>query len=95
MQEGGDIELVWTRERKNMVKLLLVMDYRRVHGPLRPAGAAGSSPRPIPAPISRIFKYFYFHNCVYQDMYKDMGTMEDYQNRRHAARISIPITSWS
>jgi uncharacterized protein len=77
-KNGGDIELVWTRERKNQVKLLLVMD-------------TGGSMDPYARLVSRLFtaahssthfkdfKYFYFHNCVYQDVFKDMGTMEDYK----------------
>ncbi len=75
-KEGGEIELVWTRERKNMVKVLLVMDtggsmdpYARLCSRLFTAAHSSSH--------FRDFQHFYFHNCVYQDIYKDMRTMED------------------
>ncbi|MDD5287977.1 MAG: VWA domain-containing protein [Dehalococcoidales bacterium] len=71
----GDIELVWRRRRKNAVKLLLLMD-------------TGGSMDPFVRTCSQLFtaahssthfkdfKYYYFHNCIYDEVYKDMERME-------------------
>ncbi len=74
-RNAGDIELVWTRERKNQVKLLLMMDsggsmdpYARLCSRLFSAAHSSSH--------FRDFKHLYFHNCVYQEIYQDMGTMD-------------------
>ncbi len=74
-REAGEIELVFTRERKNTVKVLLLMD-------------SGGSMSPYSRLVSRLFsaahqmshfrdfKGLYFHNCVYQDLYKDIYNNE-------------------
>jgi len=74
-REAGEIELVFTRERKNTVKVLLLMD-------------SGGSMTPYSRLVSRLFsaahqmthfrdlKGLYFHNCVYQDVYKDIYNNE-------------------
>jgi uncharacterized protein with von Willebrand factor type A (vWA) domain len=74
-REAGEIELVFTRERKNTVKVLLLMD-------------SGGSMTPYSRLVSRLFsaahqmshfrdfKGLYFHNCVYQDLYKDLYNNE-------------------
>lgn len=74
-KNGGDIELVFGREKKNMVKLLLLMD-------------SGGSMEPYAHLVNRIFsaahqaqhfkdfKYYYFHNCVYDVVYKDIYIRE-------------------
>lgn len=68
-RNAGDLELVWERERKNKVKLIIMMD-------------SGGSMEPYHAAVSRVFsaarsqfkdlKYYYFHNCVYQDLWTDI-----------------------
>ncbi|RJX33841.1 MAG: VWA domain-containing protein [Desulfarculus sp.] len=70
-RNAGEIELVFTRERKNTVKVLLLMD-------------SGGSMNPYARLVDRLFsaahqmthfrdlKAYYFHNCVYQDVYQDM-----------------------
>jgi uncharacterized protein with von Willebrand factor type A (vWA) domain len=74
-KNAGEIELVWRRERKNTVKVLLLMD-------------SGGSMTPYSELVSRLFsaahqmshfrdlKAYYFHNCVYQDVYTDIYTSE-------------------
>lgn len=69
---AGDIELVMGPDRKNSVKLLLLMD-------------AGGSMEPYAELVSRLFtaahearhlkrfEYYYFHNCVYSHVYKDIA----------------------
>jgi uncharacterized protein len=71
----GEIELVWRRRRKNAVKLLLLMD---IGGSMDPFvqtcsqmfTAAHSSTH------FKDFKYYYFHNCIYDDVYKDGERMD-------------------
>ncbi len=71
----GDLELVWKRTRKNAVKLLLLMD---TGGSMDPFAhtcsllftAANSSNH------FKDFQYYYFHNCIYDDVYKSMQTRE-------------------
>jgi len=74
-KNGGEIDLAWQKQRKNLVKVLLVMDtggsmepYARLCSRLFSAAHASTH--------FKDFKYFYFHNCVYQDLYKDMATWE-------------------
>ncbi len=74
-REGGEIELVFTRERKNKVKVLLMMD-------------SGGSMSPYARLVDRLFsaahqmshfrdlKHYYFHNCIYQDVFKDIYNSE-------------------
>lgn len=74
-REAGEIELVFTRARKNTVKVLLLMD-------------SGGSMTPYSRLVSRLFsaahqmshfrdlKAYYFHNCIYQDLYTDIYTNE-------------------
>jgi len=74
-KNAGEIELVFQRERKNTVKVLLLMD-------------SGGSMTPWSNLVSRLFsaahqmshfrdlKALYFHNCVYQDLYKDIYNSE-------------------
>lgn len=74
-REAGEIELVFARARKNNVKVLLMMD-------------SGGSMSPFSSLVSRLFsaahqmthfrdlKGYYFHNCVYQDIYKDIYNNE-------------------
>ena len=71
----GEIEFVWRRRRKNAVKLLLLMD---IGGSMDPFvqtcsqlfTAAHSSTH------FKDFKYYYFHNCIYDDVYKDAERMD-------------------
>jgi uncharacterized protein with von Willebrand factor type A (vWA) domain len=71
----GEIELRWRRAQKNAVKVLLLMD---VGGSMEPFAslcgqlfsAAHSSTH------FKGFNYHYFHNCVYDYLYQDMGRLE-------------------
>ncbi len=69
-RNAGEIELVFRPERKNNVRLLLLMD-------------VGGSMDPYYEPVSRLltalhaarglrdFRAYYFHNCVYENIYGD------------------------
>lgn len=70
-RNAGDIELVFHPEKKNQTKLLLLMD---VGGTMDPYAhlvsqlfsAAHSSTH------FKDFKFYYFHNCIYSRVYKNM-----------------------
>lgn len=74
-KNAGEIELVFQRERKNTVKVLLLMD-------------SGGSMTPYSNLVSRLFSAahqmthfrdlqgFYYHNCIYQELYKDIYNSE-------------------
>jgi uncharacterized protein with von Willebrand factor type A (vWA) domain len=71
----GDLELIWRRARKNVVKLVLLMD---VGGSMEPYAllcsqlfsAANSSTH------FKDFQYYYFHNCIYENMYRNVERYE-------------------
>ncbi len=71
----GEIDLVWRRRRKNAVKLLLLMDTGGTMDPYinicsQLFSAAHSSTH------FKDFRYYYFHNCVYNEVYRDMERRE-------------------
>ena len=74
-KNAGEIEIVWRRRRKNSVKLLLLMD---VGGSMDPYARICS--RFFSAAHSathfKEFQHYYFHNCVYESLYKDMSQMQ-------------------
>jgi uncharacterized protein with von Willebrand factor type A (vWA) domain len=69
-KNAGDIEIEWRRPRHNKVRLLLLMDtggsmepYARLTERLFSAASAEKH--------WRGFEHFYFHNCIYTNVYKD------------------------
>lgn len=70
-KNAGEIELVFGRAKRNQVKVCLLMD-------------SGGSMTPYSHLVNRLFsaahqmshfkdlKYYYFHNCVYQEVYEDI-----------------------
>jgi uncharacterized protein with von Willebrand factor type A (vWA) domain len=84
----GDIELVWRRSRKNAVKVLLLMD---VGGSMDPFAetcsllfsAAHSSTH------FRDFQYYYFHNCIYDNLYKNAERV-DAVSTAHVLEVTEP-----
>ncbi|MHA1681236.1 MAG: vWA domain-containing protein [Promethearchaeota archaeon] len=77
----GDIELVFRPPRKNQIKLALFMD-------------AGGSMDPFASLVNILFsaahasnhfkdfKYYYFHNCIYEFVYKDIEMDEQIPTAR-------------
>ncbi len=73
----GEIELIFKKSRKNNAKLVLLMD-------------TGGSMIPYASLVNRLFsaanstnhfkdfKYFYFHNCIYDNLYIDYYSNESY-----------------
>ncbi len=70
-KNGGEIELIFRPPRKNNAKILLLMD-------------AGGSMMPYASLVERLFsaahkathfkdfQHYYFHNCIYEQIYVDM-----------------------
>ncbi len=68
-RNAGELDLIWERARRKRIKLMLLMD-------------AGGTMNPHAETVSRLFsaakdivkdlKFYYFHNCVYQDLYTDL-----------------------
>lgn len=74
-QNAGDIEIVMEKEKKNSIKLLLLMDVggsMTYHSQISELlfSAAYSSRH------FKHFKHFYFHNCPYEFMYSDIEMNE-------------------
>ena len=75
-KNAGDIEMRWRRSRRNAVRVLLLMD-------------SGGSMEPSADICSRLFsaahssshfkdlRYFYFHNCIYENVYQSMEGREE------------------
>ena len=86
---AGDIELVWRRSRKHVVKVLLLMD-------------AGGSMDPYAMMCSRLFTaahssshfkefhYYYFHNCIYDTLYQDMERRKEAISTEDLLRTLTP-----
>ncbi|MED5373456.1 MAG: VWA containing CoxE family protein [Myxococcota bacterium] len=86
-KNAGDIDLVFTKERANRVRLLLLMD-------------AGGSMAPHAQLVSRLFTaskemktfksldHYYFHNCVYGWLYRDYQTWD----RRRTEEVLRELT---
>jgi uncharacterized protein with von Willebrand factor type A (vWA) domain len=87
-KNAGEIEMVWARSRKNAVKLLLLMD---VGGSMVPFARLCS--RLFSAAHSsthfKDFQYFYFHNCIYDNLYQDIERQEAVSTD-HLLRILEP-----
>jgi len=66
----GDIEIVFDKRRKNDVKLLLLMD---VGGSMTPYAHLVNLLFSAANNMShwKDFKYYYFHNCIYETIYFD------------------------
>lgn len=70
-KNAGELEFKWRRPRKNTVKLLLIMD---AGGSMEPFAELCSQLFSAANSLShfRSFKYYYFHNCPYDNLYTDM-----------------------
>jgi uncharacterized protein with von Willebrand factor type A (vWA) domain len=78
-RNAGELEFVWERARKKRIKLMLLMD-------------AGGTMEPHMELVSRLFsaakdvvkdlRFYYFHNCVYQELYTDIAQMTAVPTRK-------------
>jgi len=77
-RNAGELEFIWDRARKKRIKLMLLMD-------------AGGTMNPYSELVSRLFsaakdivkdlQFYYFHNCVYQELYTDIWQMKSVPTR--------------
>ncbi len=74
-KNAGELEFIWTRSRKNDVKVLLLMD---VGGSMDPYALLCSQFFSAAHSSSHFkdFQYFFFHNCIYDYFYYDMERRE-------------------
>jgi uncharacterized protein with von Willebrand factor type A (vWA) domain len=70
-KNAGELEFIWQRSRKNAVKVLLMMDvggsmdeYAQLCSQFFSAAHSSSH--------FKDFQYYYFHNCVYDNVYRDI-----------------------
>lgn len=78
-RNAGELEFIWDRARKKRIKLMLLMD-------------AGGTMNPHSELVSRLFsaakdivkdlQFYYFHNCVYQELYTDIWQMKAVPTRK-------------
>ncbi|TXT60777.1 MAG: VWA domain containing CoxE-like protein [Promethearchaeota archaeon] len=75
-KNGGDIELVFDKRRKNNVKLVLLMD---VGGSMTPYAHLVNKLFSAANNMShwKDFKHYYFHNCIYEKLYENAQRNED------------------
>ncbi len=74
-KNAGDLEFIWTRSRKNAVKVLLLMD---VGGSMEPFSLLCSQFFSAAHSSSHFkdFQYLFFHNCIYDNLYRDVERRE-------------------
>ena len=67
-KNGGDIDLVFEKKRKNNVKLILLMD---VGGSMTPYAHLVNLLFSAANNMSHYkdFRYYYYHNCIYETLY--------------------------
>ncbi|KKL76669.1 hypothetical protein LCGC14_1457330, partial [marine sediment metagenome] len=67
-KNGGDIDLIFEKRRKNDVKIVLLMD---VGGSMTPYAHLVNLLFSAANNMShwKDFKYYYFHNCIYESLY--------------------------
>jgi uncharacterized protein with von Willebrand factor type A (vWA) domain len=78
-RNAGELEFIWDRAKKKRIKLMLLMD-------------AGGTMTPHTELVSRLFsaakdivkdlQFYYFHNCIYQELYTDIGQMTAVSTRK-------------
>jgi uncharacterized protein with von Willebrand factor type A (vWA) domain len=74
-RNAGEIELVFGRERENQVRLLLAMD---TGGSMEPHRELSERLFSAAHGLNHFkdFRAFYFHNCVYENLYTDLEAGE-------------------
>ena len=78
-RNAGELEFIWDRAKNKRIKLLLLMD-------------AGGTMAPHTELVSRLFsaakdivkdlQFYYFHNCIYQELYSDIAQMTAVSTRK-------------
>jgi hypothetical protein len=72
-RDGGEIDLVFGRERENTVRLILAMD---TGGSMEPYRLLSEQLFSAADGLNHFkeFTPYYFHNCVYDNLYEDIET---------------------
>jgi len=75
-KNGGDIEIFFRKRRKNNIKLLLLMDVGGTMDPyIHQVNLLFSAANNLSH--WKEFKYYYFHNCIYNYLYHDARRNKD------------------
>jgi uncharacterized protein with von Willebrand factor type A (vWA) domain len=78
-QNAGELEFIWDRARKKRIKLMLLMD---VGGTMTAHAELVSRLFSAAKGIVKDLQFYYFHNCVYQELYTDIGQMKAVSTRK-------------
>ncbi len=78
-RNAGELEFVWERARKKKIKLMLLMD---AGGTMIPHTDLVSRFFSAAKDIVKDFKFYYFHNCIYQDLYADISQFMSVPTRK-------------
>jgi len=90
-RKGGEIELVFRPPRRNRIKLLLLMD---VGGSMTPHAALCEQlfSAAHASTHFKSFEYYFFHNCVYEQVYTDIYRGEGPETETVLKRIDATWT---
>jgi uncharacterized protein len=78
-RNAGELEFIWDRAKKKRIKLMLLMD---VGGTMTPHTELVSRLFSAAKDIVKDLKFYYFHNCVYQELYTDIEQMRAVSTRK-------------
>ena len=78
-RNAGELEFIWDRAKKKRIKLMLLMD---VGGTMTPHTELVSRLFSAAKDIVKDLRFYYFHNCVYQELYTDIEQMKAVSTRK-------------
>jgi uncharacterized protein len=84
-RNAGELEFIWDRAKKKRIKLMLLMD---VGGTMTPHTELVSRLFSAAKDIVKDLQFYYFHNCVYQELYTDIEQMKAVPTRKILDQIN-------
>jgi uncharacterized protein len=84
-RNAGELEFIWDRAKKKRIKLMLLMD---VGGTMTPHAELVSRLFSAAKDIVKDLRFYYFHNCVYQELYTDIEQMQAVSTRKILDQIN-------
>jgi hypothetical protein len=78
-RNAGELEFIWERARKKRIKLMLMMD---AGGTMTPHADLVSHLFSAAKDIVKDLQFYYFHNCIYQELYTDIWQMKSVSTRK-------------
>jgi len=78
-RNAGELEFIWERARKKRIKLMLMMD---AGGTMTPHADLVSHLFSAAKDIVKDLQFYYFHNCIYQELYTDIWQMKSVPTRK-------------